>query len=88
MRHFQFSHNAAYLRPLPPPKKNMLHNLCFSFLLGITDVPREIENNANARSWGAKKVHYGKCGSGLLVDSYCRRNNSSADLESLSTYVN
>ena len=29
-----------------PPK--FLHNLCFSFLLGITAVPREIENNACA----------------------------------------
>ena len=26
----------------------ILHNLCFSFLLGITAVPREIENNAYA----------------------------------------
>ena len=33
--------------PLPVPPQ-MLHNLCFSFLLGITAVPREIENNANA----------------------------------------
>ena len=28
------------------------HNLCFLFLLGITVVPREIENNANAKFWG------------------------------------
>ena len=27
----------------------ILHNLCFSFLLGITAVPREIENNAYAK---------------------------------------
>ena len=34
-----------------PPK--LLHNLCFSFLLGITAVPREIENNAYANFfWG------------------------------------
>ena len=33
------SHNAPYL----PPK--ILHNLCFSFLLGITAVLRDIENN-------------------------------------------
>ena len=26
----------------------ILHNLCFSFLLGIITVPREIENNAYA----------------------------------------
>ena len=30
----------------------MLHNLCFSFLLGITAVSREIENNAYAKFWG------------------------------------
>ena len=34
------SHNAPYL----PPK--ILHNLCFSFLLSITAISREIENNA------------------------------------------
>ena len=33
-----------------PPK--FLHNLCFSFLLGITAVPREIENNAYANFVG------------------------------------
>ena len=27
----------------------ILHNLCFSFLLGITAVPREIENNTYAK---------------------------------------
>ena len=34
-----------------PPK--ILHNLCFSFPLGITAAPREIENNACAKLWGA-----------------------------------
>ena len=29
--------------PPPPPQKNILHNLCFSFLLGITALPRETE---------------------------------------------
>ena len=37
--HFHISHNA-------PPK--ILHNLCFSFLLGFIAVLREIENNAHA----------------------------------------
>ena len=49
----------------------MLHNLCFSFLLGITAVPREIENNAYAEfgagGGGANKVHYGKFGNGVRV---------------------
>ena len=31
---------------VPPPYiKNILHNHCFQFLLGITVVPREIEDN-------------------------------------------
>ena len=30
---------------------SLLHNLCFSFLLGITAVQREIENNAYAKFW-------------------------------------
>ena len=38
--HLHISYNAPYL----PPK--ILHNLCFLILLGITAVPREIENNA------------------------------------------
>ena len=53
---------------LIPPK--ILYNLCFSFLLGITTVPRETENNTYANffwrwgGWGGgNKVHYGKCGS-------------------------
>ena len=58
------SHNALYL----PPQN--LHNLsgcfsCSSFLLGITAVPKEIENNAYAKFWGANKVHYGRCASGV-----------------------
>ena len=54
MRHFHISYNAPYL----PPK--IVHNLCFSFLLSITAVPREIENNAHAKFWAANKVHYVK----------------------------
>ena len=45
IRHFHISHNAPY--PPPTPPKN-LHNLCFSFLLGIITVPRETENNTYA----------------------------------------
>ena len=47
-----------------------MHNIRFSFLLGITAVPRKIENNfvvkvgAGGGGGGASKVHYGKCGSG------------------------
>ena len=42
-RHFHVSHNRPYL----PPK--ILHNLCFSFLLGITAFSRKIENSAYAK---------------------------------------
>ena len=57
-----------------------MHNLCFSLILGITAVPREIENNAYAkfffwgggegegREWGkANKVLYGRCASGVFM---------------------
>ena len=40
------------------PLKNILHNLCFSFLQDITAISREIEHNAYAKFWGANKVHY------------------------------
>ena len=34
----------------------ILHNLCFSLLLGITAIPREIENNACAKFEGGGGV--------------------------------
>ena len=37
---------------LPPPQKKRLHNHCFQFLMGIIDVPIEIEGNCYAKSWG------------------------------------
>ena len=42
LRLLHISHKAPYL-PRPP---QILHNRCISFLLGITAVLREIENNA------------------------------------------
>ena len=36
--------------PPPPPKKKRLHNHCFQFLMGIIDVPIEIEGNCCAKS--------------------------------------
>ena len=66
--HFHISHNTPYL----PPK--ILRKLCFSFLLGITAAPREIENNAYAKFWGANKVHYGKCGNSVIpTKKYIKR---------------
>ena len=51
--HLHIIHKALYL----PPK--ILHNLCFSLLLGITATPREIENNACAKfeGWGGQIRH-------------------------------
>ena len=63
--HFHISHNAPYL---PPPPPQILQTLRFSFFLGITAVPREIENNAYAKFWGANKVHYGTWGRGVSHD--------------------
>ena len=40
IRHLHFFYSTPCLLP------KILHNLCFKFLLGITLVPREIENNA------------------------------------------
>ena len=57
IRNFHISHNAPYLPP------QILHNLCFSFLLGITAVPRKIQNNAYAKFWGENKVYYGRSAS-------------------------
>ena len=47
------------------PQPQILNNLCFSFLLGITAVPRETESNAYAKFWGANKVHYSRYAEGV-----------------------
>ena len=49
IRPFPVSHNAPYLPP--PPPHQILHKL-FSFLLSITAVPTEIENNGWAKFGG------------------------------------
>ena len=53
MRHFHISHHAPYLL------SKILHNLCLSFLLGITADPIEIENNAYAKFGGQMKCIVG-----------------------------
>ena len=53
IRHLRVSHNT----PCLPPK--ILLNLCLSFLLGITAVPKEIDDNVYAQFWGANEVHFG-----------------------------
>ena len=42
LHHFHQKHNASCL------SNNILQNNCFQFLLGITDIPREIKDNGYA----------------------------------------
>ena len=58
IRHLHVSPSASY----SPPPTQILHNLCFSFLLGITAVPRE--KQCLCIIVGGNKVHYGRCASG------------------------
>ena len=68
IHYFHIDHNASCLPPPLPPQ--ILHNHCFQFLLGITVVPREIQDNGYAKFffWGGgwvNKVHYnGLCENG------------------------
>ena len=50
----------------PPPPKKKLRNDCFQFLLGITVIPREIEDNGYVEFWGVNKVPYGLFDNGEL----------------------
>ena len=43
---------------------SLLNEPLFPILLGITVVPREIENNGYAKFWGVNKVHCGLCENG------------------------
>ena len=61
--------------PCLPPQ--ILHNHSFQFLLGITVVPREIENNGHAEFFflgggggGLTRVHYGLCEKGEKAKVY------------------
>ena len=36
---------------------------------GYNSRPKRNENNAYAKFWGANKVHYGRCVSGVFTDS-------------------
>ena len=60
IHHFHMDYNDSCLRP-----KN-LRNHCFQFLLSITVVPREIEDNGYAKFWVLNKIHYGLCENGEL----------------------
>ena len=65
IRHFHISHNAPYLPP-PAPRRNFNLNLCFSFLLRITALPREIEKNAYAKLCHRWHFHLGKGSKSLI----------------------
>ena len=39
----------------------------FSFLMGITVFSRKLKTMLLQKFWGANKVHYGKCASGVLA---------------------
>ena len=58
IHHFHIDHNAPCLLP------KILHIHCFQFLLGITVVPREIQDDDYAKLWGVNKMHYGLCANG------------------------
>ena len=64
------SHNAP-CSPYPPSHKNTnLDNLCLSFLLSTTAVPRETQDNDCAKCGGrgeANRVYYGRCANGELI---------------------
>ena len=55
----------------------ILHSLCFSFLLSITAVPREIENNAHAKFYGggggANEVNYVKMRKWRMGPTWCQK---------------
>ena len=53
IHYFCIDHNA----PCLPPR--ILHTHCFQFLVGITVVPREIQDNCYTNFWGVNTVHYG-----------------------------
>ena len=65
LTHFPFAHLPYYTLFAPPPPQ-ILHNLGFHFT-GYNSRPREIENNGYAKFWGANKLHFGKCASGVLA---------------------
>ena len=61
----------------PPPPQKKLDNLYFSFLLSITAVPRETQDNDCAKCGGrrggrggANRVYYGRCANGKLINLF------------------
>ena len=67
IRYLHTDHNAPSSPPFPPlpPRKKL--NGCFQFLLGITVIPREIEDSGYAKFWEVNKARYGLCENGELL---------------------
>ena len=62
IRHLHISHNAPYLLP------KILHNLCFFISHGYySRLTKKLKTMLLQKFWGANKVHYGKCASGVLA---------------------
>ena len=58
--HFQKYHNTLCL------SSKIYHKHCLESLLGLTMVPREIENNAYVKFWKTNKEYYGIFENGLF----------------------
>ena len=46
------------MHPCLPPPPQICHNHCFQFLVAITVVPWEIEDNGYEKFFGVTKLHY------------------------------
>ena len=81
IHHFYIDHNAL---SIPPPPKS-LHDYCSQFLLGITVVPREIQDNGYEKfGGGGNRVRDGPCENGkekLFQRSYIKTEFRSQRIE-------
>ena len=57
--HLHIPHKAP-----PPPKKKNCISIVFNFF-GTAVIPGEMKNKGYKNFGGAKKVHYGRCASGV-----------------------
>ena len=64
------AHDAPYSRP---------QKFCIRIALAV--IPRRNDKQTYARFWGANKVHYAKCGSGILTNFFpCSQQQSHAEV--------
>ena len=62
--HFHIPHNVLYLPP------QFCISIAFNFSWDSCNTQGEMENNGYAKFWGANKVHYGNCGSGIIGKTF------------------